>query len=302
MKIDFLSPPLALSLLAILTIIACGLPVSTASPAAQPTITQNLQTEPVQTEIVQPTFTFTAEVGQETTIASPGPSCTVLQDLNLRSGPGTAYRPPIKALRADSVVTPLGFAPQGIPGGSWAYVQDVATQDKGWVSAGSQYISCNVELATLPSVAFGTPPPPPLPKSAQTSDPDGNGFCVDQPSDYLCVGVFSEQSLFQFQILKNGIEQGQNDGVEPVSFRVSRIPSDDPSNKVLVYEKTENQRPYCIFGDNQGVCNSWVSEDGVYKWTKGGTPIEPGEYEMEVNATVNGESSRWAVNFTLTVP
>ncbi|HSB02248.1 MAG TPA: SH3 domain-containing protein, partial [Anaerolineales bacterium] len=136
MKIDFLSPPLALSLLAILTIIACGLPVSTASPAAQPTVTQNLQTEPVQTVIVQPTFT--AEVGQETTIASPGPSCTVLQDLNLRSGPGTAYRPPIRVLHANDVVTPLGFAPQGIPGGSWAYVQDAATQDKGWVSAGAQ--------------------------------------------------------------------------------------------------------------------------------------------------------------------
>jgi hypothetical protein len=300
MKTNLLSHRLALSFLTMLTIIACSLiPVSPASPTAQPTAAQNTQTESAPTETVQPTLTV--EVVQGMTVTSSGPSCTVLQDLNLRYGPGTAYRPPIRALPANSVVTPLGFAPQGIPGGSWAYVQDAATQDKGWVSAGSQFISCNVELATLPAVAFGTPPPPPLPKSAQTSDPDGNGFCVDLPSEYECVGVFSEESLFQFKIVRNGTEQGQNDGVEPVSFTISRLPAGDSSDKVVVFEKTENQRPYCIFGDN-GACNGWVTEAGVYKWTAGGIPVEPGEYEMEVNATVNGESSRWAVNFTLTLP
>jgi len=300
MKTNLLSHPLALSFLAMLTILACGLPVSPGSPTVEPSATQDIQTEPAPTETVQPTFT--GEVPPETTATGPGPSCTVLQDLNLRFGPGTAYRPPIRALPGGSVVTPLGFAPLGIPGGTWAFVQDAATQDQGWVSAGSQYISCNVELPALPAVAFGTPPPPPLPKSAQTSDPDGNGFCVDQPTEYTCVGLFSEGSLFQFQILKNGAQQGQNDGVEPVSFTVSRISPDDPTDKVVVYETTENQRPYCIFGDSQGACNGWISEAGFYKWTPGGTPVEPGEYEMEVNATVNGESTRWAVTFTLTLP
>jgi hypothetical protein len=300
MKMNVLSHRLVLSFLIMFTIIACGLPASPASPTTQLTASESVQTEPAQTESLQPTAT--GELVLEATDTNPGPNCTVLQDLNLRSGPGTAYRPPIRALPADSVITPLGFVPQGIPGGSWAYVQDVATQDKGWVSAGSQYISCNVEVATLPSVAFGTPPPPPLPKSAQTSDPDGNGFCVDQPSEYQCAGTFSGESLFRFQIFKNGIEQGQNDGVGPVEFNVSRILSEDATDKVLVYEKTENQMPYCIFGDNQGTCNGWVIEAGIYKWSAGGTPVEPGEYEMEANSTVNGESSRWAVTFTLTLP
>jgi hypothetical protein len=289
---------ITIAILAFWFVISCNLlasPASTETPEA--TATQ--PTEPAPTETVEPTLT--AEVGQETSAASPGASCTVLQDLNLRFGPGTAYRPPIRALPGNSVVTPLGFAPQGIPGGTWAYVQEPATQGKGWVSAGSQYISCNVELATLPSIAFGTPPPPPLPKSAQTSNPDGNGFCVDSDSEYVCIGTLSDESLFQFQIIRNGIEQGENDGVEPVSFTVSKISSDDPSNKVVVYEKIENNVPYCIFGGN-GSCSSWVFEDGIHKWTQGGTPVEPGEYEMEVNATVNGQSSRWAVNFTLTLP
>jgi len=290
----------SLFLLAALTLVSCAPSVSPASPIPpQPTATQNIQTEPDPTEIVQPTLT--AEIIQETSAANPASSCTVLQDLNLRFGPGTAYRPPVRVLPANSLVTPLGFAPQGIPGGSWAYVQDSATQAKGWVSAGSQYISCNVELSALPSVAFGTPPPPPLPKSAQNSDPDGNGFCVDSPSDYTCVGIFSDEALFQFQIIRNGIEQGENDGVEPVSFVVSRIPPDNSQDKVVVYEKIENQKPYCVLGGN-GPCNGWVIEDGIYKWTPGGAPVEPGEYEMEVNATVNGDSSRWAVTFTLTLP
>ena len=162
------------------------------------------------------------------------------------------------------------------------------------MSAGSQYISCNVELALLPAVDFGTQPPPPLPKTAQTSDPDGNGFCIDPDSGYQCVGIFSAESLFQFQILSNGIELGGNDGVEEVSFAVNR--GDD-----TVYSTVETNKAYCIFGGN-GPCNPWVSEDGVYKWSPGGAPVEPGEYEMEIFATLNGETSRWAVNFKLTLP
>lgn len=292
MKSNTFSRWIILPFLAMLTIISCGLPVSVTSTPSEPTATQNIQTDPEHTATVQPTST--ADVVQETTAASPGASCTVLQDLNLRFGPGTAYRPPIKALPANSVVTPLGFAPQGIPGGTWAYVQEPATQDKGWVSAGSQYISCNVELATLPSVAFGTPPPPPLPKSAQSSDPDGNGFCIDPESGYQCAGTFSSESLFQFQILSNGVEVGENEGVEEVSFAVKK-------DGEAVYSTVETTKPYCIFGGN-GPCNPWVSENGVYKWSTGGAPVEPGEYEMEISATLNGESSRWAVDFTLTLP
>src|SRR6266511_5331785 len=148
MKQKVFSHRVTLSLLAAIIIISCsisGSPLSTVSP--QSTGTQAIETQPEDTEIAQ--STSTSEVTQAPTTAGSEPSCTVLQDLNLRSGPGTAYRPPIRVLPANSVVTPLGFAPQGIPGGSWAYVQDPATQDKGWVSAGSQFISCNVDLSTL---------------------------------------------------------------------------------------------------------------------------------------------------------
>lgn len=288
------------SFLAMLMILSCSIsrvPVSTSTVSPPPTNTEEIQAVPTDTEAARPTAT--SDVLQPTstgvsTDTSPDASCTVLQDLNLRFGPGTAYRPPIRALPANTVLTPLGFAPQGIPGGTWAYVQDRATREEGWVSAGVQFISCTIDLTTLPAVPFGTPPPPPLPKGTQTTDPDGNGFCIDPDSGIQCVGVFSEESLFQFRMLQNGAELGESDGVEEVNFNVNR-------NGEAVYSITEVNRAYCVFGGN-GPCNPWVIEGGVFKWRQGGSPVEPGEYEMEVLATLDGETSRWAVNFRLTLP
>jgi hypothetical protein len=310
MKQTRFSHRISLFLLATLIIISCsitGSPISTVP--SQPTDTQAIETQPEDTEIAQPSVTtqFTLTAVQEITATSPGPSCTVLQDLFMRFGPGTAYRPPTHALPANTVVIPLGFAPQGIPEGSWAFVEDPATRERGWVNARSTYISCNIELSTLPPVDFGTPPPPPLPNSTQTSNPDGNGFCVDPSTGYQCVGIFSDESLFQFQILKDGVEVGELDNVVEVSFAVKQ--NDNP-----IYENVEVNKAFCIFGGN-GPCSPWVVEDGVYKWTPGGTPVAAGEYEMEIYATVNDPTlpvdetlplgqaqSRWAVTFTLTLP
>jgi hypothetical protein len=288
---------ITLPLLAMFTIISCNLPTSMASPIpSQAGITQNIPTETESAATIQSTFTAEVVI-QKTTAASPSltasPSCTVLQDLNLRSGPGTAYRPPINALLANSVVTPLGFAPVGIPGGSWTYIQDSATQQKGWVSAGSEYISCNVELSALPAVAFGTPTPF-FPNTAQASPGTGNGFCVDPDSGIECVGIFSDDSLFQFQIIKNGKELDKNDGVGPVSFTITR-------DGDLVYSTVENNAAYCVFGGS-GPCNSWVFEDGIYKWTQGGDPVKPGKYKVGVDVNLNGDDSHWEAEFKVKLP
>ncbi|HEX5809379.1 MAG TPA: hypothetical protein VFY25_11985, partial [Anaerolineales bacterium] len=124
MKINSNSHRLALSFLAMLVILACSLSVSPATPSPEPAVSETLQTtatqtlQPEPTETIQPGQpTSTAEGLEEATVTSPATSCTVLQDLNLRSGPGTAYRPPVRVLPANSVIIPLGFAPQGVPGG-----------------------------------------------------------------------------------------------------------------------------------------------------------------------------------------
>jgi hypothetical protein len=190
-------------------------------------------------------------------------------------------------------VTPLGFIPQGIPSGTWVFIEDRATLRRGWVSAGSDYVSCDVDLSALPAVAYGTPPPF-FPTTAQASPGTGGGFCIDPDSGLECVGFFSDDSLFQFQIFRNGRELGADDGVGPVSFTVTR-------NDDFVYEHVENNVPYCIFGGDAS-CNSWVYEDGVYKWEQGGTPVKSGRYKVGVDVNVNGDDSHWEAEFRVDLP
>jgi len=291
---------MALPLLAVLAVISCSFSVEVTSPP-EPTASQEIQTEPENTATVQVQPTLTTEVIQEATSASPASSCTVLQDLNLRSGPGTAYRPAIRKLSANSVLTPLGFAPQGLVGGSWAYVQDRATQDKGWVSAGPQFISCNIDLATLPSVAFGTPLPT-FPSTSQVSPGPGTcgqgGIVSEGTGDvYDCDVKFSDDFLIQLVILKNGQEIGEADGVQNVFFSV------DKKNGNTIYSHTENNKPYCIFGGDS-TCNSWVVEDFVDKWEAGGAVLETGDYTVSITPTLDDPSINlfWSADITLTVP
>ena len=122
--------------------IACSTSVVVSTPPdAEPTAIQEIQTEPATqpTKTTQPVVIDTATV-QATkaalTPATPEPTCTVLSEtLNLRAGPSQLYRPPIRALTANSVVVPLGYLPKGLIQGRWAYVRDQASQDEGWVSA-----------------------------------------------------------------------------------------------------------------------------------------------------------------------
>jgi hypothetical protein len=287
-------------ILAMLVIIACNL--ATSPPASIPITGENTATEAGPTAaqatstpvIIIKEVTVTSPPSSPTPKPTSGPSCTVLQDLNLRFGPGTAFRPPITALKANDVVTPLGFIPEGIPGGIWVYIEESATLRRGWVSAGSDYVSCNIDVSTLPAVAYGTPPPF-FPTTAQASPGTGNGFCVDPDSGFECIGFFSDAALFQFQLFRNGRELSQDDGVEPISFTVTR-------NDNQVYRHVENNFPYCIFGDSGGACNSWVYEDGVYKWEAGGDPVKSGRYKVGVDVTVDGDDSHWEAEFRVDVP
>ncbi len=259
-------------------------PLSLVLPSATP-FAQEMITiaSPTEAESTQPTETLVPE--------PTSPTCTILQDLNLRSGPGTAYRPPILILPAQTMVVPLGFNPVGIPGGSWVYVEVMTSGQKGWVSAGRQYISCGLDLSNLPAVAVGTPPPPPLPQSALSSTPDGS--CRDEGLEYVCEVVFLDESWLQFKILRNGRELGQADGVEQVSFTVIKDGN-------TVYQITEHSKDYCIFGGN-GPCNPWEMENAIYHWP-GGAKVQPGEYLVNIEAVVNGTTLTWHATFRITLP
>ncbi len=291
---------MALPLLAALAVVSCGAPASVTSPP-EPTATQETQsqTEPANTAAIAPTFT--AEVVEAATAAGPESICNVLiEGLNLRTGPSRAYRPAIRGLPANSVVTPLGFVPKGLVDGSWAYVLDPASQDKGWISAGPQFISCNIDLATLPPVAYDKPQAY-VPSTSQVSPGPGTcgqGEIVSEITGdvYDCTVVFSDGFPVQFIILKNGQEAGKADGVQNVTFSASQ-------NDNTIYNITENNEAYCVFGGT-APCPLWILEDYFYKWGAGGVVLESGVYTLSIVGTLDDSSINlfWSADITVTLP
>ena len=270
-----------LPMIFIVFIMACASFASPATVPAQPSQPEATET-PAEIESITPSEATATEPEQVTsepatdipTVASTvGPSCTVLQDLNVRPGPGTAYDPPSDVLRANTEFIPIAYNPVGYPGGTWVQVQDMAGKTKGWVSAGSDYVSCNIDLTTLDSVSVA----PPIPKrpNAQSSNPSGT---CGSGETYDCKVAFKDGFPMQFILLKDGQEIGGADGVQNVQFRVDQ-------NGNTIYSTTENNAAYCMFGGD-GPC-SWILEDYVYKWGSGGPKIKAGDYKVNIDATVN---------------
>ena len=244
--------------------------VTATSPAVDLTPTPAQIIQPTETPAPSPT---TPPPGPT---ATSGPQCTVLQSLNLRNGPGTAYNPPLGALEAQTRLVPIGYEPEGVPGGAWVQVQDPDGRT-GWVSAGADFVECNVDLTTLPRVDVGPPPPPPPPKT-KNSDPDGNfPDNLDYEADF--------NSRFFVRMFAHDTDVGDEDGdgITEVIFTVENEDGDK------VYEHSEETAGFCVFGGGEPDCNPWVFEDFQYKWTSGGDPVEEGTYELRVQVFMESE-------------
>ncbi len=220
--------------------------------------------------------------------ATGGPQCTVQQQLNFRKGPGTDFNPPLASLPAGALLVPQGFDPQGFPAGAWVQALEPISNQIGWVSAGTQFITCNVDVTQLPQVAVGAPPPPP----PQVSNSQVEG----DPGDMQAKAVFSPLFLVQMQVrVQDTANDG--DGVQQVVFTVEQ-------NGAQVYTRAENTAKFCIFGGGEPDCNPWPNNQGVYTWGDGGPPVQKGEYAVRIEAVPNANYSdrqggSW--HFTLTV-
>jgi hypothetical protein len=290
-----------------LVILACG-PSAAVSPtptAALPTDTETA--DPTQPAVLEPTATATplAEIStatlnpesQDTATPPPptataGPQCRVLQNLNFRNGPGLAYREPIGFVLKDAIVVPTGYNPIGVPGGAWVLINDQGKD--GWIAAESNFIDCNFDLATLPSVEVDAPPPPPPPSSVQTSDAEGG--CGPDNGNPDCVVTISDDFLIQFQLFENGQELTADDGVKQISFEV-RVGAETGDT---LYETIESTSAYCIFGGNDR-CNDWPVDGNTYVWPSG-IPVSDGTYFIEIVAIYKDTSIRWAADFEITQP
>lgn len=281
---------------ALLVILAC----SSVSTSTQPTQT------PFVITATSPGSTATAGASPEATLtasppaltSTPAPSCTVLQQLNLRTGPGTAYNPPIVALDTGTEFTPIGFNPLGTPGGSWVQARVDSISKTGWVSAGAQFVSCNLELTGLPEVSVA-PPPRPAPPRVGTGAVDGNNidsfrFSIDYNNDY-----FVRMYVFRSDDPDEGFNASKDGrGIVSVKFVVS-----NPNNTRNFYNSTERNAGYCIFGGGEPECNPWVIENGQYVWGAGGEPVEARDYELLIEVTAeDGQVGDWIIPINLREP
>lgn len=257
-------------------------------PTETPTQSQAATALPADTSQPQVTTVPPTDAPTET----PGAECSVLQSLNLRSGPGIAYNPPLRALPEGTRLRPIGFNPVGIPGGPWAQVEDPANNQIGWVSAGTQFISCNIDLTTLPSVAVAPPPPPPPPR-AQNSDPDGSF-----PDDLIFRADFDSRYLLRlFAYDQDTGETTDGAGITAVIFSV------EDADGREVYSTSEETPGFCIFGGGEPDCNAWPLEDYVYKWQPGGIRVENGVYTLNVRVVMDdGQEGNWRYQLTIVIP
>jgi hypothetical protein len=85
-------------------------------------------------------------------------------------------------------------------------------------------------------------------------------------------------------------------GITSVEFIVTQ-------GNVEYYKRTEVNPGYCIFAGGEPDCNPWIFENGQYKWTAGGDPVEEGNYLLTVIVTAeDGEEGRWFIDITIDLP
>lgn len=254
-------------------------------------------------------MTAVAGVGDATpATAAPGaPTCRTLQELNFRFGPGLSYNPPIRALPQDTSLTPLAFSAIGFPGGQWLQVRD-SSGEVGWVSAGSPFVACNVELTTLPAANIPpTPTRPPtlpptpvevagLPPHVTNNAPGGTS------ADYVDGEVIvSDAFLFRMRVADTRFGAEDGAGIDYVEFFVN---TEDGES---VYYRRENAAAFCIFGGGEPNCNPWPVRNGDYVWRESQPAAQPGDYAASIlvhpqDPAFEGEVWNWDFDFTLSLP
>jgi hypothetical protein len=255
--------------------------------------------------------------GLPTATAAPvgnAPSCTVLSGVNLRSGPGTAYEPPVGSVGPNTILRPLAYVPSGFPQGAWLQVEVVGAGQVAWVSAGPQFVRCTVDPASLPGPATipptprppatNTPPPTATPQQVANLPPDlrnvsGGAGCLD---DEEINSDFQTDSRFLLRIFAElfdppADESGDGAGIERVEFFV----------RESGYSHTERTAGYCIFMGGEPTCRDWPRNGlGQLTWGEGGPVVVDGDYNIDVTVFPKEETftseCNWTISLTIDVP
>jgi hypothetical protein len=257
---------------------------------------------------------------------SATPLCTVASGvLNVRSGPGLVYDPPLFSLSGGTELAPVAFNGAGVPGGRWLEIQVISSGQSGWVSAESQFVTCNLDLTTLP-FAEGPPPPTltatntPVPaQPAPTPSPTPPNFFAVVPGggpNRQLQGFVQFPGYGPNQLDENDLVLGDRLTFRVVTYDASTGRTEDGAgigrvefriegDEGEVYRNTEESRPYCLFGGDDPLCPPWVFSQHGYTWPNG-PPVDPDtEYYAEVTIRPLGRENDddaaaiWDFNFRI---
>jgi len=242
--------------------------------------------------------------------------------LNLRPGPGTVYAPPLAALARNTELRPLSFVARGFPSGQWIEVQVTTNSQQGWVSAGQQFVACNLDFASLPA---GVPPPTPAPTPTDipivqpTTQPPaaqvavipvdgsdgnqalGNDRGVKSGRNLLLPGfapyevtepmVFRNRIVFRVEVFDRNVGKTDGAGIQNVTFTIR------DETGAVVHERTERTPGYCVFGGGEPECTVWRFTEHGNKWP-GGANLHPGVHDAQIGIKPkNGDAVTWFWSF-----
>jgi hypothetical protein len=253
--------------------------------------------------------------------AAAQPTCVVqLNGLNVRSGPGTIFAPPVAALPAGTALKPLAFVARGFPSGQWIEVQ--AGGLVGWVSASQQSLSCNFDPTTLPAGAIPPTPAPTATPVAPTNTPPpqlaiaaidvavgGPSGLDDLAFQVIVPGilppsakpkvsgqdiVFRQQVVLQVKarVKSKGSQDGA--GIKEVRFDI------DDGGDTLFTQK-EHTAGFCMFGGGEPTCNILTPTKDLY-WPGTSTPVQFNHrYTGQINITRQDGTQDGTWNFSFTI-
>jgi len=103
--------------------------------------------------------------------------------LNIRSGPGTVYDPPLASVPAGTEVTPLAYSGIGFPDGQWVKVEVPSAGVTGW-AAKDLLADCTVDVEILGSAEIPPTPTPPFGATSVTASVSPSSFTGVCPKEF----------------------------------------------------------------------------------------------------------------------
>jgi len=256
-----------------------------------------------------------------------GPLCTVVSagGLRLRGGPGLDY-PVIGSLPANTQLRPRGRDAAG----TWIEVDRIGSTQRGWVSAGTQFVRCNIAINTLalapipprptatPTVRLTAAPPTATPQptatqaqAANTGLPQPEGAPVQGPGDPgdlrgdIYVGsrslvgtrdggpVLRGPFYLEMFVFDPREGNGSGAGIKNVTFTINC-----PNGQS--YSRTEVNERFCAFGGD-GPCTTVNPAQSSFL-PDSQCSIEDGTYFASVEVVPdnpNRQGGFWNFSFSL---